>query len=51
MELGFESCVFNFIWKLCAKEPKKRKELLIFINFGGKKFIVRNTRKKEIFDV
>jgi hypothetical protein len=34
-----------------CKSPKKRKDHLIFINFGVKKFTVKNTQKKENFDV
>jgi hypothetical protein len=51
MELRFEVCVFNLIWKWCAKDPKKREDHLIIINFGVKKFIQKNTRKKQNFDV
>jgi hypothetical protein len=29
-----------------CKRPKKREDHLIFINFGAKKFIVRNTQEK-----
>jgi hypothetical protein len=47
MELKFEPCVLNFIWKCCAKDPKKREDHLIFVHFGLKKFIVRNTQKKK----
>jgi hypothetical protein len=38
MELRFEPCVLNLIWKWGAKDPKKREDHLIFINFGVKKF-------------
>jgi hypothetical protein len=51
MELRFEPCLLNLIWKCFAKDPKKREDHLIFINFGVKKFIVRNTPKKQNFDV
>jgi hypothetical protein len=46
MELKFEACMLNLIWKWGAKDPQKREEHLIFINFGVKKFIVKNTQKK-----
>jgi hypothetical protein len=46
MELRFEPRVLNLIWKLGAKDPKKREDHLIFINFGVKKFILKNTQKK-----
>jgi hypothetical protein len=45
MELTFEPCVLNLIWKRGAKDPKKRKEHLIFIDFGVKKFTIKNTKK------
>jgi hypothetical protein len=38
------------ISKWGAKDPKKRGDHLIFINFGVKKFTVKNTPKKN-FDV
>jgi hypothetical protein len=47
MELRFELCLFNLIWKWLAKDPKKREDHLIFINFGVKKFIVRVFQKKK----
>jgi hypothetical protein len=47
MELRFELYVLNLIWKCGAKDPKKREEHLIFINFGVKKFIVKNTQKRK----
>jgi hypothetical protein len=31
------------------KDPKKREDHLIFINFGVKKFILKNTQKKKNF--
>jgi hypothetical protein len=34
-----------------CKRPKKREDHLIFINFGVKKFTLKNTPKKENFDV
>jgi hypothetical protein len=46
MELRFEPCVLNLIWKKCAKDTKKRDEHLIFINFGVKKFTIKNIQKK-----
>jgi hypothetical protein len=51
MELRFEPCVLNLIWKWCAKDPKKKEGHLIFINFGVKKFTVKNTENKQNFDV
>jgi hypothetical protein len=47
MELRFEPCVLNLIWKRGAKDPKKREEHLIFINFGVKKFTQKKTQKKK----
>jgi hypothetical protein len=46
MELRFEPCVLNLIWKWCVKDPKERKDHLIFINFGVKEFTISNTQKK-----
>jgi hypothetical protein len=46
MELRFEPCVLNLIWKWGAKVPKKREDHLVFINFGVKKFTLKNTHKK-----
>jgi hypothetical protein len=51
MELKFEPCVLNLIWRWGAKDPQKREDHLIYINFGVKKFIVKNTPKKQNFDV
>jgi hypothetical protein len=34
-----------------CKRPKKREDHLIFINFGVKKFILKNTQKKKNFEV
>jgi hypothetical protein len=51
LELQFEPCMFNSIWKWCAKDPKKREDHLIFINFGIKKLTLKNTQKKRNFDV
>jgi hypothetical protein len=51
MELRFEPCVLNLIWKWGEKDPKKREDYLIFINFGIKKFTLKNTQKKKNFDV
>jgi hypothetical protein len=51
MEFRFEPCVLNLIWKWGAKDPKKREDHLIFINFGIKKFTLKNTQKKQNFDV
>jgi hypothetical protein len=39
--------MLNLIWKCGAKDPKKREDHLIFINFGVKKFTVKNTPKKK----
>jgi hypothetical protein len=47
LELRFELCVPNLIWKREAKDPKKREDHLIFINFGIKKFTVKNTQKNK----
>jgi hypothetical protein len=48
MEFKFEPCVLDLIWKQCAKDQKKKKKNhLVFINFGEKKFTVRNTPKKN----
>jgi hypothetical protein len=33
------------------KRPKKKEDHLIFINFGVKKFTLKNTSKKKNFDV
>jgi hypothetical protein len=38
--------MLNLIWKRGAKDPKKKKDHLIFINFGVKKFTLKNTQKK-----
>jgi hypothetical protein len=51
IELKFEACIFNLIWKWGAKDPQKRKDHLMFINFGVKKFILKNTPKKKNFDI
>jgi hypothetical protein len=51
MELRFEPCVLNLIWKRGAKDPKKREDHVIFINFGVKKITLKNTPKKINFDV
>jgi hypothetical protein len=50
LELKFEACMLNLVWKWGAKDPKKRKDHLIFINFGVKKFALKNTPKKKNFD-
>jgi hypothetical protein len=47
LELRFEACMVNLIWKWGAKDPKKREDHLIFINFGVKKFTLKNTPKKK----
>jgi hypothetical protein len=51
LELIFEHCMLNLIWKRNAKGPKKREDHLIFINFGVKKFPLKITPKKKNFDV
>jgi hypothetical protein len=51
MELRFEPCMLNLIWKWCAKDPRKREDHLIFISFGEKKFTVKNIPKKINFVV
>jgi hypothetical protein len=43
LELKFEACMLNSIWKCGAKDPKKREDHLIFINFGVKKFTLKIT--------
>jgi hypothetical protein len=47
LELKFEACMLNLIWKRGAKDPKKREDHLIFINFGVKKFTLKNTPQKK----
>jgi hypothetical protein len=47
LELEFEPCMLNSNWKWCAKDPKKREDHLIFINFGVKKFTLKNTQNKR----
>jgi hypothetical protein len=37
--------------EVMCKRPKKREDHLIFINFGVKKFTLKNTPKKKTFDV
>jgi hypothetical protein len=51
MELKFEACMLNLIWKSGAKDPKKREDHLSFINFGVKKFKLKNTPRKKKIDV
>jgi hypothetical protein len=51
MELKFEAYMLNLIWKWDTKDPIKREDHLIFINFGVKKFTIKNTPKKKDFDV
>ena len=46
-ELHEELHVLNLIWKWAAKDPKKREDHLIFIDFGVKKFTLRNTQNKQ----
>jgi hypothetical protein len=33
--------------EVMCKRPKKREDYLIFVNFGVKKFIVKNTQKSK----
>jgi hypothetical protein len=47
MELRFEPCVFNLIWKWDAKDFKKIEYHLIFIYFGVRKFTIKNTQKNK----
>ena len=51
VKLRFKPCMLNLIWKWDAKDREKREDHLIFINFGVKKLTLKNTQKKEIFDV
>jgi hypothetical protein len=51
LELRFEPCMFNLIWKWGAKDPKKREDHLIFISFGIRKFTIKSTQEKENIDV
>jgi hypothetical protein len=46
LELKFEACMLNLIWKWGAKNPKIREDHLIFINYGVKKFKLKSTPKK-----
>jgi hypothetical protein len=39
--------MFNLILKWGEKDPKKKKNHLIFINFGVKKFTLKNTQTKK----
>jgi hypothetical protein len=48
LELGFELCVPNLIWKREAKDPKKREDHLIFGHFGVKEFTLKNVHPKKI---
>jgi hypothetical protein len=47
VELRLEPCVLNLIGSEVQKTQKKRRQS----NFGVKKFIAKNTQKKENFDV
>jgi hypothetical protein len=47
LEMKFKVCMLNLIWKGCAKDPKKREDRLIFINFGVKKFTLKDTQKNK----
>jgi hypothetical protein len=51
MELRFEPCVLNLIWKWGEKDLKEREDHLIFINFEVKKFTLKKHPKKKNFDV
>jgi hypothetical protein len=51
LDLKFEACMLNLIWKGDAKDPKIKEDHLIFINFGVKKFTLKNTKKKKNFDI
>jgi hypothetical protein len=51
LELKFEAWMLNLIWKWGAKDLEKREDHLIFINFGVKKFTLKNTPQKKNFDV
>jgi hypothetical protein len=46
LELKFEPCMLNLIWKCGAKDLEKKNHL-IFINFGVKKFTLKNIPKKK----
>jgi hypothetical protein len=47
VELRFELCVPNLIWKREVKDSKKGEDCLIFIYFRAKKFEVKNTLPKK----
>jgi hypothetical protein len=47
LELKFEACMLNLIWKWVAKDPKKIEDHLIFINFGVKRFTLKTPQKKR----
>jgi hypothetical protein len=47
LELTFEPCMLNLIWKRSAKDPKRREDHVFFINFGVKKFTLKNTPKEN----
>jgi hypothetical protein len=52
MEFRFEPCVHNLIQKWYEKDPQKREDHLIFINFGIRNFTVGNTNEiKKNFNV
>jgi hypothetical protein len=48
LELRFEPCMFNLIWKGSAKDPIMREDHLVFINFGIKKFTLKKKKKKKL---
>jgi hypothetical protein len=39
--------MLNLIWKRSAKDPKRREDHVFFINFGVKKFTLKNTPKEN----
>jgi hypothetical protein len=47
MELRFEPCMLNLIWKWGAKDPKKREDHLIFHNFWNKEVHCKEHPKKN----
>jgi hypothetical protein len=49
MELRFEPCVLNLIWKYGTKDPQKRGDHLIIFSFGIKGFTIKkNIQKNKI---
>jgi hypothetical protein len=47
LELKFEACMLNLIWKSAAEDPKKGEDHLILINFGVKKFHTKKHPQKK----